>query len=340
MTFDQRVRALEHLGFSEPQTRFIVTVALHSGFCLRRHYAKLTGLKYGAGVRGFLDRLVSRGLARRQGFRPDRGHVYHLHHTGIYIAIGQDDNRNRRHTSPALIARKLMLFDYVLGHPELEWIATEQDKVALFTERFGVPLFDLPHRVYYAARRDGGRTTTRYFVHKLPIGLQPDNVTVTFVVLVTDLSGQLLSQFLTDHQPLLSRLPDWRIIAVLPGHVAGLPACEVAFKRFWTSPAPRRSAAQRDDLRFAFRIRDLIDGGKGLGTVRVTEIDRFRNIRDSYNGSEFERLLLRWRASGDGAFEDDSSDRLRAAVAAGRGQFEIHRLAIRYDRFGTRAGVS
>lgn len=118
MTFDERVRALEHLGFNEAQTRFIVTVALHSGFCLRRHYAKLTGLKYGAGVRGFLDRLVGRGLARRHDFRRDRGHVYHLHHTGIYTAIGQDDNRNRRHTSPALIARKLMLFDYVLDHPE------------------------------------------------------------------------------------------------------------------------------------------------------------------------------------------------------------------------------
>ena len=107
MTFDERVRALENLGFSEPQTRFIVTVALHSGFCLRRHYATLTGLKYGAGVRGFLDRLVAHGLARRQDFRRDRGHVYHVHHASIYDSIGQDDNRNRRHTSPALIARKL-----------------------------------------------------------------------------------------------------------------------------------------------------------------------------------------------------------------------------------------
>src|SRR4249920_2845851 len=111
MTFDERVHALEYLGFSPSQTQFMVTVALHSGFCLRRHYAKFSGLKYGAGVRGFLDRLVSRGIARRHTFRRDRGHVYHLHHASIYNAIGQDDNRNRRHTSPALIARKLMLLD-------------------------------------------------------------------------------------------------------------------------------------------------------------------------------------------------------------------------------------
>ena len=45
MTFDERVRALEPLGFSEPQTRFLVTVALHSGFCLRRHYTAFAGLQ-------------------------------------------------------------------------------------------------------------------------------------------------------------------------------------------------------------------------------------------------------------------------------------------------------
>ena len=106
MTFDERVTALASLGFSERQTRFLVMVALHSGFCLRRHYTAFADLQYGAGVRDFLDRLVSRRLARRLDFRRDRGHVYHLCNSSIYNAIGQDDNRNRRRTSPALIARK------------------------------------------------------------------------------------------------------------------------------------------------------------------------------------------------------------------------------------------
>jgi len=339
MTFDERVRALENLGFSEPQTRFIVTVALHSGFCLRRHYATLTGLKYGAGVRGFLDRLVAHGLARRQDFRRDRGHVYHVHHASIYDSIGQDDNRNRRHTSPALIARKLMLFDYVLDHPSLEWIATEQEKVALFTGRFGVPLFELPHRVYFASRRAGGATTTRYFIHKLPIGVQPDTATVTFVVLVTDLSGQLLNQFLTDHQPLLGRLPCWRIVAVLPEHVAGRPACEGVFARAQTAPRLPWPAAAQDDLRFVFRIRDLADR-KDLRDVTMDDIRQYHQIRARYNAKTLERLLLRWRAAGDAAFAYDPLEGFQAAVAAGRGRFETHRLPIRYDRFGTRAGVS
>lgn len=342
MTFDERVRALEHLGFSERQTGFIVTVALHSGFCLRRHYATLTGLTYGAGVRGFLDRLVARRLARRHAFRRDRGHVYHLHHASIYTSIGQDDNRNRRHTSPALIARKLMLLDYVLDHPDTEWIATEQDKVALFTTQFGVPLSALPHRVYVGRRQSQSRsTTTRYFIHKLPIGIQPGTSIVTFVVLVTDTGGQLLSQFLQDHVRLLSILPRWRIVAVVPGHVAGVPACEAVFNRARTTPMRPRSTPT-DDLHFAFRARDVVDQGN-LRQLSVPDIHRFREIRDRYDPSKFDRLVAEWRASGRPAYEardGHSSDGIRAALAAGTGQVEIHRLPLRYDRFGTRAGVS
>jgi hypothetical protein len=38
MTFDERVAALAPLGFTPRQTRFLVTAALHSGYCLRRQY--------------------------------------------------------------------------------------------------------------------------------------------------------------------------------------------------------------------------------------------------------------------------------------------------------------
>ena len=58
MTFEDRVRALEPLGFTPRQTRFMVTVALHSGYCLRRQYSAFAGVAYGKNVCDFLDRLV------------------------------------------------------------------------------------------------------------------------------------------------------------------------------------------------------------------------------------------------------------------------------------------
>jgi hypothetical protein len=70
--------------------------------------------------------------------------VYHLQSRPLYRAIGQEDNRNRRATSPALIARKLMLLDLVIGEPQAEWYVTEAEKVALFTEHFRVPVRNCP----------------------------------------------------------------------------------------------------------------------------------------------------------------------------------------------------
>jgi hypothetical protein len=48
MTFDERVQALQPLGLTPRQTRFLVTVALHSGFCVRRQYAAFARIRYGA----------------------------------------------------------------------------------------------------------------------------------------------------------------------------------------------------------------------------------------------------------------------------------------------------
>jgi len=183
MTFADRVEALGFLGLTPRQTRFVVTVALHGGYCLRRQYATFAGIGYGATVRDFLDRLVRRQVMTRIAYRRDRGFLYHLHAKRIYRAIAQDDNRNRRVVSPALIARKLMLLDVVLAHPTVTWVATEADKVALFTERFGLSPADLPQRTYPSVRPVAASTlgrgdtaagpthvaTTRYFVNKEPI---------------------------------------------------------------------------------------------------------------------------------------------------------------------------
>ena len=172
MTFEQRVQALEPLGFTPRQTRFIALVALHSGYCLRRQYAAFAGIRYGKNVCDFLETLVDRGLAERFTQRADRGLIYHLHARGVYRVLGQRDNRNRREASAALIARKIMVLDYVLLHAHMDWLATEEDKVDTFTSRYGIPRTDLPQRVYAASQ--GRALTIGYFTHKLPIAVAGD----------------------------------------------------------------------------------------------------------------------------------------------------------------------
>ena len=231
-----------------------MTVALHSGFCLRRHYMAFAGLKYGAGVRDFLDRLVARRLARRSQFRPDRGHVYHLHNTRIYAAINQDDNRNRRRTSPALIARKLMLLDYVLGQPAADWYATEQDKVALFTDaiRHRARRTSLSACISHAVYDEPN--TSRYFIHKLPIFLTGEPP-VGVVRVPRDrhdrprlqpVSRRTTSDCSTGSRPGASSPSRAR-------DVRGLPACTTALHRFAdalrTPRAPEEVAALHALLR-------------------------------------------------------------------------------------------
>src|ERR1051326_6046291 len=129
MTFHERVSAVESLSFTNRQARFIVTVALHGGYCMRRQYLQFSGLQYGKNVRDFLDGLIDRRLAEKRLFLPNRGYVYHLHAKSLYRVLEQSENRNRRAASAALIARKLMLLDLVLTKPDVDWYATEEDKV-------------------------------------------------------------------------------------------------------------------------------------------------------------------------------------------------------------------
>ena len=338
MTFEERVRALALLGFSERQTRFLVTVALHGGFCLRRQYMAFADLRYGAGVRDFLDRLVRHKLATRCDFRRDRGHVYHLHASAIYDAIGQPDNRNRRAASAALIARKLMVLDYVVAHPHLDWSATEQDKVALFVDRFGVPSLDLPQRIYVAARRDTP-PTTRYFIHKLPMFVHEDPPIVSFVWLVTDVSGNAFEQFVHDHVRLLSHLPRWRIVAVAPRHIPGLPACGPALDRVIAAVGRSRPAPECEALRSYFMRLDQIERND-LASVSVADIQHFHKTRQQFQSDEFEVLFQRWKLEGDSVLRDRGAAGFLAAVREGRGGLSTEQLAFSYDRFGTRAGVS
>jgi hypothetical protein len=50
MTLDERAEATAVFGFTPRQARFLVTVALHSGFCLRRQYEAFAGIQYGKNV--------------------------------------------------------------------------------------------------------------------------------------------------------------------------------------------------------------------------------------------------------------------------------------------------
>jgi hypothetical protein len=321
------------LGFTARQTRFIATVALHSGYCLRRQYATYAGIRYGKNVCDFLESLVRRGFAERFTHRADRGAIYHVHARAIYRLLGQHENRNRREASAALIARKVMVLDYLLAHPEPQWVATEQDKVDLFVGRYGVPPSDLPHRVFGAAK-PGASSTTRAFIHKLPIGLVGEPAVPIFVCLVTDTTGRAMEQFLADHRRLCAWLPAWTVVAIVPCPT-GLHASEVAFARHLQRPALSVTASQ-DDLRWFFQMRQTVDGGD-LAGLSVAAIDRYRTLREAFRRPIFDELYLEWRGVGDVALtrRPASQPPMRSV-----GTLLTELLPFDYSQFGSLPGVA
>ena len=335
MTFDERVSALASLGLPPRQTAFLVTVALHGGYCLRRQFDTFVGRVHGQLGRNLFDGLVDRGWATRLQYRPNRGHVYHVGAKAIYRALDQDDNRNRRVVSPAQIARKLMVLDYVLTAPPAEWVATEQDKVALFTGRFGIALGDLPQRRYQAGS-GATASTTRYFVQKLPIRVTSEGV-LHFVHLVEDETGDHFDQYLADHLRLLSRVPTWTIVLVCPAHLThGLPASERVFTQAIDTPLAAEGVLDREDLRRFFRARQCVDRDDQR-TLSHADLNRFRELRRRLTTAPVERVYAEWQRIGDAALADVRriADPLppRVAVVA-------YALPWRYREFGTLPGAA
>lgn len=335
MTMEERVEALGYLGLTPRQTRFLVTVMLHSGFCLRRHYAAFAGVEVGKNVRNFLDGLVDRGLARRLQFEINRGQIYHVHARSLYRAIAQDDNRNRRTTSPALIARKLMLLDFVLREPADAWFATEPDKVALFRDRFEIPLAYLPRRVY-VTRDQRAEPPPRYFIQKLPIYLAGDPPVVHFVALVTESAAEF-ARFLWDHRGLVTRLPAWAIVAVVPPQATDPHLCQAVFAQFVRGELPPPVTVAVTDLRWYFATRRAVEAND-LQALSVKSIDRFHAARRQCAGPLIESLYADWLVGGDGVLTP--LERATPMANPIPGRLLVRTLPFTYTQFGQLPGVA
>jgi hypothetical protein len=312
MTFSDRIAAVVALGFNPRQAAFLTTVALHGGYCLRRQYGTFTGQKYGKTVCDFLDRLVDEQLATRVTFRADRGGIYHLFARRLYLAIGEENNRNRRPTTPAVIARKLMLLDFVLANRGYDWYATEREKRELLVKRLEVPETILPHRTYTPTSASGAPAvnTTRYLIQKLPIFLSGQPSLVNFVCVVVDPHATAIDAFIREHVALLCCLPHWALHAVVPRNVASRRACVVAYDR--ALAALSYAQASPDDVAWFERVREVVERGE-LRQLGVRDLQRYREL----------------------------STRVRVPGARFiPGALTVHELPHRYQQFGSLAGLS
>ncbi len=167
MTLEEQHQAIARFGYTEAEARFLRLVALHGGYFVRRQFLHSAHCDPGKRAQDFIEKLTARKHACRETYREDR-HLFRLHFQPIYAAIGQDDNRNRREHQPATIRVRLMGLDFVLEHPEEEFLATEQDKLRYFVEARKIDASLLPSRAFSVK----GVLLTRHFVDGFPLFLR------------------------------------------------------------------------------------------------------------------------------------------------------------------------
>ena len=114
---EARVNALGGFGFTKRQREFLVTVMLHSGVCMDRHYCAFARIPHGRKTCDFFHSLVLNRYATAYACAHSRARIFHLQHHPLYEAIDEPDNRFRR---PVPIARLPMSRTYGAG-PASPW---------------------------------------------------------------------------------------------------------------------------------------------------------------------------------------------------------------------------
>lgn len=315
MTWEQRVSAVQAFGFTGRQAGFLVTVMLHSGACMDRHYCRYGGIAHGQKSHDFFARLLARRFATMRSCGHNRALIFHVHHRPLYAAIGDADSRNRKPMALARAIERLMVLDAVLEDETLTWLGTEHDKVRHFTLTYPVPREELPAVTF----RGGETVTVRHFTDKLPIGVSDDDRTTVFMYLITRPSPIEFRAFLEHHADLLRALPAWTIRLLVPQHLAKASgAYTAAFLEQLSMPLRPET---RDELQWYFDARRA-----GLGTRDA----RFRRASEAFAAPRFQALYRTWQERGDGVVQSTVSPALADAINRRVGQLECRVLGHRY----------
>jgi hypothetical protein len=167
VTDQDRIEAIQGLGYTEREACFLHLVALHSGYFLRRQYNQLLGQRRGGNAAALVKKLLKRKHARVEP-SCERMLIYHLCRHGFYGLIGEPDNRHRRRRGTIGIKTKVMSLDLVLDQKGIAWLGTEQDKHHLFTRKLSIPAIFLPKGY---SRPGTEADVPPHFGERLPIGV-------------------------------------------------------------------------------------------------------------------------------------------------------------------------
>jgi len=280
--------ALQALGYTQVEARFLYIVATHSGYFTARQFLAFTGAHWGKRTTTFWNKLQNKRHARMECF-PKSGVVYHLFARQLYRQIEKENLRNRREHEVEFIKRRIAILDFVLLNQTYQYLETEPEKVRFFCGTLNIEKHYLPARLYLGTKTPS--TSVRYFVDKFPMFFVASTSVVTFTYIHD--GGAVFTDFvrhLESYLPFFRQLPEFRVVYVsrIDSHFEKTAEIFDALVKI-----PLESDIARDLLRY-FRVRKAWDEKQ---YTAVTDADLiFRNhARIRFTGERFEGLYRGWK---------------------------------------------
>jgi hypothetical protein len=332
MIQEERISAVQRLGYTHRQAAFLCLAALHGGYFLRRQCNTFFGLDTG----GTAERLIRKALEKGHlHVHPSANQtlIYHVGNKPFIELIGEGDNRSRRWQQPYSVKIKLMGFDYVLAHPERRYLPTEQEKIDFFCGELALTRAILPARVYRSG--SGHNTKTRYFVDKFPLFLSSGSGGPGPAVGFCYVDGNIrrpsgFDTYIAQYRGLWSQLPAVEVVYVSADRRM-FPRAEGMFGRMLGTEdsIARIEHSTRVRLLKHFRVRDLLER-RETRSLSLPALDQLREELKEFSGPEYASLYGRWKAEGD-----------QVVIAAGQNDvpgkvysFSVFELWHNYKLFG------
>lgn len=289
---DRHVAAIQALGYTPVEARFLFIVATFSGYFVPRQFIAFSGASWGKRSDHFTRKLESRGHASWREY--ERIGVYHLLSRTLYRRIDRENLRNRRRHSTPFVRARLLALDFVLAHQAHQYLETEQDKVRYFSAQLGIPVSVLPAKAYEGGNHTG--PTVRYFIDGFPVFLdasdssQPPLPAFTFVDPgLASLAG--FTTHLQTYASLFRQLRCFRFLYVSDSPVHFIRAAE----RF--SKLLNRSLGKEDpsDIADYFRVRRLWEA-RQFASLTNQDLELLNQGQARFEDSRLTDLYRRWLA--------------------------------------------
>jgi hypothetical protein len=286
----EQLAAVQSLGYTPEEARFLSIVATHSGYFMRRQFLAFVQAKPGKRSDHFAKKLKGRGHAGWREY-PRLGGVYHLSSKTLYRVLDKENLCGGRRHSTEFIRTRLAALDFVLSNQSYRYLENESEKIAYFSEQRGVPREALPAKTY--ARPTGTSPAVRYFTDNFPLFLDRSTGSLPTFTYVNPAKATFggLAHHLNQYQKLFVHLSAFRFLYISDSPAHFLPA-ERCFHSF-TKRVLERGLA--DDLARYFRLRGAWDQ-KQYASLSNEDVEWLERAGTRFKGPETERRYAIWCA--------------------------------------------